>query len=281
MIQELLDHGFQCRNLDVKPPRAPLCDFVPLDMCDYGAVFDAMAGCDAVVHFAGDPRPDEEHFAAADRFANNTVALFNAFNAAAAHGIKRVVWASSETIFGHPFVTNQPPEVPMDETAAPAPQTGYAISKAVSETIAEQMAALHDMTFIGLRLSNVLYDDPSADAAFQKIPGYWSDLSCRKFNLWGYVHIRDVTRAVRLALEANLTGAEVFSIAASDTIMRQPSRALVAAVMPDATVLPALTGRTAMLDCAKARAMLGWEPEYSWQDVLGIDANASSKKELL
>lgn len=275
VIFELLEHGFECLNLDVKAPKEELCDFNQVDLCDYASVHKAMTDCDHLVHFAGNPHPDDDHHGAADRFANNTVSAFNAFNAAAAHGIKRVVWASSETIFGFPFETYQPPEVPLDETADPAPQTGYAVSKALTETMAELMAGMHGMTFVGLRLSNILYDDEAAVPSFQKIPGYWEDDFSRKFNLWGYVDSRDAARAVRLSLQARLVGAHVFNIAAIDTIMRQPSRELIEATMPGVHMHAGLTGRRAMLDCNKARVMLGWEPRHTWGEILGIDGQPS------
>lgn len=269
VIQDLLASGFECRNLDIKAPRVLRCAFLQVDMCDYDAVFKAMAGCEMLVHFAGNPHPDSDHVEGADRFQNNTVAQFNAFSAAMAHGIRKIVWASSETIFGFPFATNTPTHVPLDETATPDPQTSYAISKAASETIAKLMAAQHGASIIGLRLSNVLYDDPEAEPSFQKIPGYWDDLHHRKFNLWGYIDSRDAARAVRLALTSDLTGAEVFNIAAVDTIMRQDSRTLIENVMPGVAMADDMAGRQAMLDCSKAKRMLGWTPEYTWENVLG------------
>lgn len=271
VIRHLLASGYQCINIDIAPPKDDLCPFFQVDMTQYSKVYEAMTGADGVVHFAGNPHPDDEHFGAAHRFNNNTSALFNAFNAARAHGIKRVVWASSETIFGFPFDTNLPAEVPMDETAHPQPQNGYALSKSVSETLAEQMAELYGMTFIGLRLSNVLYDDETAVPSFQKIPGYWEDLPHRKFNLYGYIHAEDAAEAARLSLIADLDGAEVFTIAAPDTIMRQPTRDIVDAIFPGVKVHAGIQGRDAFLSCEKARVMLGWQARHTWASVLNRD----------
>lgn len=270
VIEELLRHGHECVNLDMKMPREMLCPFVEVDMCDYKMVHAAMKGCEQLVHLAGHPHPDSDHWGAAKSFANNTVALHNAFNAAQAHGIKRVVWASSETVLGYPFETNSPKSVPLDETTELAPQNGYALSKALSEKLAELMADLYDMTFVGLRLSNVLYDDVDAIPSFQKIPEYWKDISHRKFNLWGYVDSRDAARAVRLGLNVNFNGAHVFHIAAKDTIMVQDSETLIETVFPGVDIHPAMKGRSAMLDCMKARIVLGWEPHYSWENVLNL-----------
>lgn len=277
VIEHLLAQGYDCVNIDIKAPKTRHCAFHEVDMTDYKSVYDAMAGCDGLVHFAGNPEPDFNHWASAARFNNNTVALFNAFNAAQAHGIKKVVWASSETIFGFPFETNRQKTLPVSETSEAQPQGGYALSKAISETLAEHMSKLYGMTFIGLRLSNVLYDDEAAVPSFQKIPGYWEDLPHRKFNLWGYIDSRDTARAVRLALESDVKGAEVFNIAAKDTLMRQPTQELVETVMPQSDLDPKIAGHMALLDCSKAREVLGFEPEYTWQDVLGLNQDGTPR----
>lgn len=128
-------------------------------------MFSTLVGAESVVHFGGNPNPDDEHFGAAACFENNTIALYNVFNAAQAQGIKRVVWASSETIFGFPFENSTPQSIPLTETSLKQPQNGYALSNVISEDLAEQMARLYGMTFFGLRLSNVLYDDAAAEAS--------------------------------------------------------------------------------------------------------------------
>jgi len=273
VIMELLANGYTCVNVDMVAPKEELCPFIKVDLNDYQAVHAALAGCDGIVHFAANPHPDENHIEAADRFANNTTTLYNVFNAAREHGIKRVVWASSETVFGYPFENNLPPKLPIDESLPKAPQNGYALSKAICENLAEQMAALYDMSFVGLRLSNVLYDDPTATANFQDIPSYWDDMGKRMGNLWCYIDARDTARACRLGLEANTTGAEVFGIAATDTIMKQPTRELAAAIMPSVPIDAGLTGRQSTMDGHKAKVMLGFEAEHTWQTVLGLNQN--------
>ncbi|MEM9633522.1 MAG: NAD(P)-dependent oxidoreductase [Pseudomonadota bacterium] len=273
VIQHLLKHDYDCVNLDIRPPSEELCHFIQADMSDYQAVLTAMEGRDAVVHFAGNPSPDANHIEGADRFNNNTVACFNAFNAAMAQGIKRVVWASSETIFGFPFSTNRPLEVPALEDTPRTPQTAYAVSKAATEDIAEMMADLYGMVFVGLRLSNVLYDDPHHAQNFQSIPGYWTDVNSRRFNTWGYVHSEDCAEAVRLSLEADLTGANVYTIAAPDTIMNIPTREIVERVWPGLKIHNGISGRDAFLNCDKAGIELGWKAKHTWASVLGRDPN--------
>ena len=75
---------------------------------------------------------------------------------------------------------------------------------------------------IGLRFSNVM--EPGDYARF---PAFDDDPGSRKWNLWGYIDARDGAQAVRLALESELTGTEVFIIANADTVMSRPNAALV------------------------------------------------------
>ena len=270
IIQELMANGYECLNIDKAAPRVQVCPFLPVDLKDYDATFSSLSGVDAVVHFAANPHPDDDHVGAAENFENNTVALFNVFNSARAHGVKRVVWASSETVYGFPFASTKPLEIPVTEDAPLQPQSGYALSKLVSEELAVRMARLYEMTFVGLRLSNILYDDASVDPSYQKIPTYWKELESRKFNLWGYIDARDAAKAVRLSLEVPLAGAHVFNIAAADTIMRQDSRTLLSNVFPETRVTPNLGKRQAMVSTAQAQKVLGWVPDYTWNDVLEL-----------
>ena len=278
-IEELQAAGYSCVNLDIAAPRIEICPSFSVDMTDYGAVFEVFQDqkFDALVHCAGNRLPDHDHYTAALRFENNTIALFNAFNAAQATGIKRVVWASSETVLGFPFETNRQKELPLDETSDVQPQGGYALSKLVSENLAEHMAKLYDMTFVGLRFSNVIFDDPNIEANYDKFPSYWEDLDHRKFNLWGYIDSRDAARSIRLGLEVDLTGAEVFSIVAPNTLMAQDTRVLVETIMPESKLDPELTGRQSLVSCDKAQRVLGFSPQYFWEDILDFNSSSASE----
>ena len=117
------------------------------------------------------------------------------------------------------------------------------------------------MAFLGLRLSNIM--EPPDYAAF---PGFQDDPRLRAWNLWGYVDARDTGQACRLALEAEIAGAETFVIAAADTVMERPSRALMEEVYPDTPFKRPVEGNETLLSIDKARAMLGYAPRHSWRE---------------
>lgn len=243
------------------------------DLTDLGQCYDVLGGVDAVVHLAAIPawgiRPEGE------TFRNNTMSTFNLFSAAVALGLKRVVYASSETVLGVPFGLLAPAFAPIDDTIDPRPESSYALSKLLGEEMAHQFARRSGIGFVGLRLSNIM--EP---ADYEAFPGYWDDARLRSFNLWSYVDVRDVTGAVRRALFAAPIGSEVCTIAAADTVMIRRSRDLLAEVYPEITPRREIAGFESLLSIDRARRVLGYEPEHSWRDHVAAPAGggAAAKK---
>lgn len=280
LADHLVSVGHDVLSLDLIECGALPCPEQALSLNDYEATHAALSGHDAVVHFGAIPYPDTDHKTAADRFSNNTVSTFNVFNAALAHGIQRIVWASSETVFGYPFAENKPAHIPIQEDML-APQTAYAMSKIACEDIAEMLCAIHqDATIIGLRLSNILYADALEGVGkgpkqpinrlqdtYTKLPSYWDDVCSRDFNLWGYIDARDVCSAVDLALAVKLRGAHACAIVADDTLMDRPTRALVQERFPGTPIDPDLPEFGGAVSNARALKLLGWQPQWSWRKV--------------
>ena len=256
VVRDLRVHGHEVLSVDLLPDGSPHGEFVLVDLTDLGQCHETVAGADAVVHLAAIPadriRP------AGETFRNNTLSTYNVFAAAADRGVPRIVWASSETVLGLPF--DEPPAfAPIDETHPPRPESSYALSKLVGETMAEQFARRTAARFVGLRISNIM--EP---ADYQRFPGWQADASLRKWNLWGYVDARDVAQAVRLSLDAPVDAAEVFIVAAADTCMRRDSAALMAESYPDVELRRPLEGRETLLSIDRARTRLGYAPGHSW-----------------
>jgi nucleoside-diphosphate-sugar epimerase len=258
VVRDLRDHGHDVLNVDTRHDGSAFGLCLLADLTDLGQVQEALSGADAVVHFAAIPAPQLRP--EGETFRNNAMSTYNVFAAAVAHGIKRVVWASSETVLGLPF--DIPPLfAPIDETIEPRPESSYALSKLVGETMATQFARRTVTTFMGLRISNIM--EPQDYALF---PGYWDDAQIRKWNLWGYVDARDVAAAARLGLEADVDGAEVCIIAAGDTVMTRPSADLMAEVFPSVPLRRAVEGRETLLSIDRARRLLGYQPAHRWED---------------
>ena len=131
VARELREAGYDVIGMDVVGTRGP--SFVEVDLTDYGQVIDALVavgdrhdGIDAVVHLGAIPAPGIRSDVAT--FHNNMAATFNVFWAAVRLGIRRIVYASSETVQGLPFDA-PPPYVPVDEEYAPRPESVYSMVK--------------------------------------------------------------------------------------------------------------------------------------------------------
>ncbi len=273
IIRELLAAGYAVLNADIVPPKEQLCHFMKADLTDMGSAVDVIrraAGtidrrrsplgeADGVVHMAGIPAPSLAPDA--QTYQNNMMSTHNVFSAATLFGLKRVVWASSETLYGLPMTRTPPAFAPITEEHPLSPESGYALAKLQCEQMAREMHRWNPgTTFIGLRISNIF---EAADYA--AIPSYQADIEPRKWNLWSWVDSRDVGLACRLALESSVAGAEAFTIAASDTLMTMPSRELMAKGFPGVPVKGNLAEHGTLLSIEKARRLLGFEPRHTWR----------------
>jgi len=275
-VRDLREHGYEVLATDTAVgPSDVSAGVLKADLTDYGQATEVLRDTDAVVHLANIPAPGR--YTPAVTFNANISMNFNVFHAAAALGLSRVVWASSETTLGLPFGGGReqvpggagvaPKYAPADEDHFPVPNTTYALSKVASETIAEHIAGWSGIPFVGLRISNIM--EP---ADYERFPSYWPDPHSRKWNLWGYVDVRDVALACRLGLEANVTGSQNVIIAAADTVMNRPSRDVLAEVFPGVTLTREIGEFGSLLAIDRAKQVIGYEPRYSWRD--HIDAGA-------
>ncbi len=258
VVRDLREHGHDVLNVDTRHDGSEHGLCLVADLADDGQAYEALRGADAVVHLAAIPAPEIR--TPAETFRINALSTYNVFAAAEANGLRRVVWASSETVLGLPFDT-PPLFAPIDETIEPRPEYSYALSKLVGETMATQFHRRTGIPFVGLRISNIM--EPDDYAAF---PSYWDDAHLRKWNLWGYVDCRDVAQACRRGLEAAVDGAEVCIIAAADTVMTRPSMELMTEVFPEVPMRREVNGTETLLSIDRARRVLGYEPEHRWSD---------------
>jgi nucleoside-diphosphate-sugar epimerase len=268
VLAYLREAGHEVTNLDRAGAREP--GFLRVDLTDFGEVISALSGVrdgsyqegptpyDAVVHLAAIPAPGVVSDAAT--FHNNALVTFNVLHAATKLGIRNIVFASSETVLGLPFIT-PPPYIPLDEEVE-LPESVYSLNKYLEEKLAGQLARWYpDLKIIGLRFSNVMNVEDYA-----QFSGFDADANLRKWNLWGYIDARDGAQAVLRSLEYQTPGFERFVIASPDTVMTRPNAELVAEVFPGVEVRGELGVNDTMLSIEKARRLLGYDPKHTWRE---------------
>ena len=154
VVTRLVDAGWKVRIADNRyrsdpavEARLAQLDGVEIHEVDVryrGAVDRVMQGCEAVVHLAAvclnksisDPT---------ESFDVNLMGTQHVVESAVAHGVRRVIYASSASVYGNPT------RLPMAETDLPAPITPYCIAKLAG-----------GMVFTGTQRHFVQYRDAAA-----------------------------------------------------------------------------------------------------------------------
>jgi nucleoside-diphosphate-sugar epimerase len=270
-VKDLMDHGYKVTSIDMvpppgqsNPPKPSDVTYSRADVTDFGQAMAALSMIDervekvtGVVHLAAIPAPG--HAPNHVIFSVNTVSTYNIFEAARQLGIRNVVWASSETVYGIPYPKG-PAYVPVDEEIE-HPETAYSLSKLMGEKMAEQFCRWDPKTkIVGLRFSNVM--EPHD---YERFESFDKDPHSRKFNLWTYIDARDAAQAIRLSLEAKLKGAHVFGIANSDSVMTRPNDALLDKVYPKSKRKRAIKPNESLISIEKAKNVLGYKPRHQWR----------------
>lgn len=149
----------------------------------------------------------------------NVAGTTNLFHIAAEYGCKRIVFASSSSIYG------DAPELPKRETMTPSPKSPYAMSKAAKEMLSSIFSGLYGIEIIGLRYFNVYgrRQDPASDYA-AVIPKFISKaLGNEPIPIEGdggqtrdFIYIDDVVNANLKALTGTNISGTVFNIACGE-----------------------------------------------------------------
>ena len=249
--------------VDIKPPHESdrtLGTFVEASITDYDAMRAAFAGKDAVIHLAAIPNPREA--AAGVTFNTNVQGAWTVLQAAEDAGVRRVVVASSDSVFGFSFNPRDwPPQfLPVDETHPVRPTEFYSLSKKVTEAIAESYAARKTLEVLAIRPSHIVFP-----RGYPEIGKRGADV--QNYHFWSWVAPEDVAQAFDLALNMKAyRGYDVFTIAAAEGMNTRPTLEMAQERWSD---MPAVrrpeiyrdNPTAGVLDITKAREKLGYEPK--------------------
>ena len=185
------------------------------DLRDLAVVERAAAGVSVIYHQAAMrsvPRSVDDPLGANDNNVNGTL---HVFEAARRHGVRRVVYASSSSVYG------DNPELPKREDQVLAPVSPYAVSKAAGEHYARVWSKLYGVETVGLRYFNVFgpRQDPASEYA-AVLPRFilWA-LRGQPLEVHGdgtqsrdFTYIENVVEANLLAGQARDVAGEAFNV---------------------------------------------------------------------
>lgn len=279
ILPMLAAQGHRVLNLDLVPLHAPGVDNLIVDLTDPGQVFSALSGYanftemepgtgvprfDAVVHFAALARiliaPDCETYRV------NTLSTYNVMEAAVKLGIPKVIFASSETTYGICFADGElrPDYIPVDEEHPTVPHDAYAMSKLCNEVTGRSFQARSNIDIYGLRINNVIEPEE-----YQTMfPAFMDDPALRRRNIFAYIDVRDLGQMVEKCLEVDGLGFEVFNVSNDDLSVGLSNEEVRQRFYDGVPVKREMTGNGTMYCNRKAKTVLGFQPRFSWRDVL-------------
>jgi NAD+ dependent glucose-6-phosphate dehydrogenase len=173
-ILEYLGDRFDWRLLDREPlASAKVPDGVDdaaryvADVTDEAAVRHAAAGAGAVIHLAGDPRPEAPWDSV---LRNNVDGTRTVFDAAVEAGVEKVAFASSNHAVGAYETDDRTPDLyrpggplTLDGTEHPRPGNLYGVSKATGELIGRYYHDHADLSVVCVRIGNLTANHPPRD----------------------------------------------------------------------------------------------------------------------
>jgi nucleoside-diphosphate-sugar epimerase len=272
VVKRLSEAGHTIRSLDrAAQPLENSWEHLPGDIRDLSLVRRAVQGTEAVVHLAAIPYdiPNGEEMI----ISTNLLGTWNIFQACAEAGVKRVVYFSSINALGHAEARPNPElYLPMDDDVPHYVARAYNTSKHLSEELCRAFANLHGITSASLRPTAVLHPDDERMRWWNFIPEDRRNQFMAK-DFFSYVDVRDVSDAALLGLTASFEGHQAFLLAAEDCASKMPTSELVEQYYPQLP-WPKITKEEylgsnpyrSLVDCSKAKAMLGWQPTISMRD---------------
>ncbi|MFA6457463.1 MAG: NAD(P)-dependent oxidoreductase [Bacteroidota bacterium] len=267
IVDELMNRHHSVGIVDLVPPKRKDVRFHHIDMLQLSDIEDAMAGYDAVIHTAGIPHPLNDP--PEKVFLVNVNGTFNVLEAAARNGIKKVVFTSSESTLGFAFMKHRmiPEYIPIDEHHPLRPQDPYGLSKVIGEQICRSYSLQYGMRTVCLREPWIWVPEEEQRKFYQQLINEYRNWHK---NLWTYVHVYDVARAHRLAVETDLEQLhEIFFITAAKNWTGRDSKELLREFYPDiASIHDTFRGASALISHDKAKRLLGYVPEFSADHLL-------------
>jgi len=242
------------------------------DVLDEAVLDEAMAGCDWVFHLQANadvrfglehPRRDLEQ---------NTITTSNVLEAMRAHGVSRIAFSSTGSIYGEPAVFPTPEDEPM-----PIQTSLYGASKLAGEGLISAYAAGYGFTGVIFRFVSILGERYTHGHVVDFYRSLRNDPT--RLQVLGdgrqeksYLYVQDCLSAMLTAAErhAGEPGAHIYNLGTEETVVVDQSVGLITEHMGCSPRIEHTGGRRGwtgdspliLLDTGRIRG-LGWTPQLT------------------
>jgi UDP-glucose 4-epimerase len=251
-------------------------ELVEGDLQSYERAHAAVRGCEIVLHQAAMPSVPRSVQDPLTSNASNVIGTLNVLLAARDAGVRRVVFASSSSVYG------AVPDLPKSENLPTLPISPYAVAKLAGEGYCRAFNEVYGLETVALRYFNVFgpRQDPLSQYA-AVIPNFiTAALNGRPFTIYGdgeqsrdFTYVDNVVEGNLLAMSGTEVSGRTYNLACGERITLNAlvstiGRILGRPIEPD--YAPARPGdvRHSMADVSLAREELGYEVIVGLEDGL-------------
>ena len=282
----ILDNLFSGTMENIRPFLAQKdVTFVKGSITDPALLKDTFSGADGIFHqaaIASVPRSIANPVATNEA---NVTGTLNVLLAARDCGVRKVVFASSSSVYG------DTPVLPKREDMTPHPLSPYAVSKLAGEQYMQVFSEVYGIRTLSLRYFNVFgpRQDPNSEYA-AVIPKFiTSVLDHRSPAIFGdgeqtrdFTYVKDVVQANIRAMESGAQG--IFNVAYCRRISVKELAAMIMEITGSTVPLvfgPPRQGdvRDSLADISRAQEAFGYEPQYTVRT--GMEETISWYRELV
>jgi UDP-glucose 4-epimerase len=252
-------------------------ELVEGDIQSYERVHNAVTGCEVVLHQAALPSVPRSVQDPLTSNATNVTGALNVLLASRDAGVRRVIFASSSSVYGRAGDSG-----PKREDMAPAPISPYAVAKLAAEGYCRAFAEIYGLETVALRYFNVFgpRQDPRSQYA-AVIPNFITALMRgERPTIFGdgeqsrdFTYVDNVIDANIQALEAEPVAGRVYNVACGQRVTLNELFAQLRELI-DCRVEPIYAHprpgdlRHSLADLTRAREELGYQPRIMLREGL-------------
>jgi len=288
LVRGLLERGDQVRVLDnfSTGNRGNLVglddvEIVEGELRSYERVHNATRGVELVFHLGALPSVPRSVQDPLTTSAVNVEGTLNVLLAARDEGIRRVVFASSSSVYGNSG------ELPRVETANPDPISPYGVAKLAAERYCVSFSRVYPLETIALRYFNVFgpNQDPRSQYA-AVVPRFISEAAAgRPVPIYGdgsqsrdFTYVANVVEATILAADAADGSGAIVNVATGRSVTVNELADAVGEVLARPVEKHYRDARPgdvshSWADVRAAEALLGWQPRVTLEEGLRLTAD--------
>jgi dTDP-glucose 4,6-dehydratase len=279
LVRELLDSSYHVVVLDnfttglnESLPRSGELRLISGDVRDFGLVSRIVRNTPYVVHLAAQAFIPFSYEMPVHVAEVNAIGSINILKACQDHHIKRLVHISSSEVYGSAQY------VPMDEKHPLQPFSTYSVAKTAADMWAQTFFWEHKLPVVILRPFNTFgpreslpYFIPEIIRQCLKEPQIRvGNLDTRR----DFTYVKDTANAMVRALETEKIEGEIINIGTGEThkmkeilaLVQKETKTMKKPVVVDKSRLRPKDVDTLVTDNSKARRILGWNPEVSFEE---------------